>query len=117
MLKLTGLLLITLLVLPVAAAERRTLEVIGLTARGEVIERITVAAPKADRTVILIGGLSGPDGSVEQVRRAIHDFKKLKAANRPFRLLAIPLANPDGVPLEFPPTGIAYRENIEANTL
>src|SRR5262249_15319027 len=34
-----------------------------------------------------------------------------------FRLLAVPLANPGRSQLSFPPTGVAYRDNPEANGL
>jgi unsaturated rhamnogalacturonyl hydrolase len=51
------------------------------------------------------------------VQRSVSEFEKSRPSERPFRLLAVPLANPDSTPLQFPPTGIAYRENIEANML
>jgi rhamnogalacturonyl hydrolase YesR len=68
--------------------------------------------------VLLVGGLSGAkDDSVPRVVAATAKFEELKPSRRAFNLISIPIANPDGVPLEFPPTGVAYRENTEANVL
>ncbi len=44
-------------------------------------------------------------------------MEALPQNQRRFRLLAIPAANPDAQPLEFPPTGAAYREHAEAHVL
>jgi rhamnogalacturonyl hydrolase YesR len=101
------------LALPLAAAAKRA--DIGLSTKGTVIERLLVDGPAT--TVVLIGGLEGRDDSTAQVETAAGDFEKLEPPRRPFRLLAVPLANPDATPLQFPPTGIAYRENIESNVL
>lgn len=68
-------------------------------------------------TVLLIGGLAGRDASVEQVRAEIGRYERLSRSRRPFRLLAIALANPDGTTLEFPPKGDAYREQRTAHVL
>ena len=104
-----------LFVTPLLAAE--PLEV-GLTGSGAVIEGWAVSSPaKVTRTVLLVGGLQGKDDSVARVRAAIKQFDSKSAARRGFNLLAIPLANPDGAALKFPPSGIAYRENPEANAL
>jgi unsaturated rhamnogalacturonyl hydrolase len=100
---------------PLLAAE--PLE-IGLTGSGAVIEGIAVSSPaRMSRTVLLIGGLRGKDESVERVRLAVAAYDAQKPARRNFTLLAIPLANPDGAALKFPATGVAYRENPEANAL
>src|SRR6185369_2484892 len=104
-----------LFVTPLLAAE--PLE-IGLTGSGAVIEGWAVSSPaKAARTVLLVGGLQGKDDSVARVRAAIKQFDSESATKRGFNLLAIPLANPDGAALKFPPFGVAYRENPEANAL
>jgi rhamnogalacturonyl hydrolase YesR len=66
-------------------------------------------------TVVLVGGLAGPDGTVAAVRAAVATYAQRR--ERPVRLLAIPLANPDGVALEFVPTGVAYRERSESHAL
>lgn len=103
------------LALPLAAAERTD---IGLSNRGTVIERVLVTSGAASpRTVILIGGLEGPGESSVRVEKAVKEFEKQPAARRPFRLIAVPLANPDSAPLQFPATGVAYRENIESNVI
>jgi unsaturated rhamnogalacturonyl hydrolase len=108
-------LLVSLLALPLAAAERMD---IGLSTNGTVIERVLVPGP-SDRapTVVLVGGIDGPGASVEHVQDAVRDFEKRNPAQRAFRLLAVPLANPDAQALQFPPSGVAYRENKEAHTL
>ena len=107
--------LIALLSAPLLAAE--PLE-IGLSGSGTLIEGLAVSAPaKASRTVLIVGGLSGKDDSVGRVRDAVRQFERRKSSRRGFNLLAIPLANPDGAALKFPPTGVAYRENAESNAL
>lgn len=108
-------LLASVLALPLAAAEHLD---IGLSGSGARIQGASVAGPSAaSPTVLLIGGLSGNDASFERVRAEVRDFEKLRPERRGFRLLAIPLANPDGTRLQFPPAGVAYRENAEANAL
>ena len=64
-----------------------------------------------------MGGLQGPDASVDAVRREVDAFEKQPAARRAFRLIAVPLANPDAVTLQFPPSGTAYRDNAESHVL
>src|SRR4051812_18086695 len=88
---------------------------VGLTTSNVRIEATAVAGASASsRTVLLIGGLQGKDNTVDIVAREARDFEAMPQASRPFRLLAIPLANPDGQPLQFPPSGVAYKENIES---
>jgi hypothetical protein len=100
---------------PLAAAERWAM---GLTSSDGPIEAVVVPGGSGSLpTVLLLGGLQGPDASVDIVRREVEGFEKLDPARRPFRLMAIPLANPDAVPLQFPPAGTAYRENSESHVL
>jgi rhamnogalacturonyl hydrolase YesR len=97
------------------AAERWT---IGLATGSASIEALAVAGPSASSpTVLLIGGLNGKDQSVDAVAREVARWDAIPQNRRPFSLLAIPLANPEARPLQFPPTGVAYRENIESNVL
>ena len=97
------------------AAERWS---IGLTANDAPIEAILVpGASESAPTVLLVGGLQGPDASVDAVRQEVDAFEKLVPARRSFRLLAVPLANPDARALQFPPSGAAYRENAESHLL
>jgi rhamnogalacturonyl hydrolase YesR len=115
MLKLMSLVLAGALTLPATASERTD---IGLSTKGTVIERVQVGSASAtDRTVLLIGGLEGPGESTAIIERTMRNFEKLAPARRPFRLVAVPIANPDATPLQFPPSGIAYREHIESNVL
>jgi unsaturated rhamnogalacturonyl hydrolase len=103
--------------LPTAAssAERWT---IGLTTAGAPIEATVVAGRSAaSPTVLLVGGLERPDQSSDAVAREAAAFDKRPQAQRPFRLLAIARANPEGRALQLPPSGIAYRENIESHVL
>ena len=104
---------IALAAVPVFAAE--TFDA-GRSAVGTRIDALAVEAGRPGAPVVLlIGGLAGSDGSVEQVRREIAAFDVRRPRQREVTLLAIPLANPEGARLAFPPTGHAYRENAEAN--
>ena len=112
----SGALAVLLLVHSTAfAAEQWT---IGLTTGGRPIEAFAIAGPSADSpTVLLIGGLGGKDGSSDAVGREATGVDALPQNRRTFRLLAIPVANPEARPLQFPPAGVAYRENVEAHVL
>jgi len=74
---------------------------IGLTAAGTPIEAVT--SPGNGPTVIAIAGLDGRRGEI--------------GPPRGFRVLAVPLANPEKARLVFPPTGTAYRDHIESHYL
>src|SRR5437868_11956866 len=91
---------------------------VGLTPAGVRIEVSVIPShPGAAPTVLLIGGMGGNDSSVGVVREEIRRFSRIARNKRRFRLLTIPLANPAGGKLMFPPTGTAYRENAESNEL
>jgi unsaturated rhamnogalacturonyl hydrolase len=108
-------LLFLLLVLPLTAAERRD---VGLTGKGATIEASVVPGPsEAAPYVLLVAGLGGNDQSSRIVTQEVQTFEALPQNQRPFHLLAISLANPDGRGLEFPPTGVAYRETQESHAL
>jgi len=91
---------------------------VGLTENGTVIEA-TGADGRASTlpTILLIGGLAGPDASVGIVKQEFEKFQATRSDRRRFRLLAIPLANPDHAPLSFPPAGTAYKDNPESHAL
>lgn len=109
------LLLLVLLCLPLSAADRLY---VGLTQSGARIVASAVDGPSAAAPVVLlIGGLHGEDDSSRIVTDEIKKFEAIRKDRRPFRLLAIPLANPDGSSLSFPPAGVAYRENPESHYL
>jgi unsaturated rhamnogalacturonyl hydrolase len=104
-----------ILSLPLAAAEHRD---VGLTQSGVLIEAAVVAGPSPEApTVLLVGGLAGNDESVRIVEQEVRRFEAVREDRRQFQLIAISLANPDGKPLQFPPAGVAYRENTESHVL
>jgi rhamnogalacturonyl hydrolase YesR len=91
---------------------------IGRGSNGTRIDAVLVEASSDDAPLVaLIGGLEGDDQSAAAVRAAVERFDALPPSRRSVTLLAIPLANPDRAALAFPPSGRAYRENAEANTL
>jgi unsaturated rhamnogalacturonyl hydrolase len=89
---------------------------IGLAGSGARIDALVIEshARKAP-TVVLIGGLAGDDASTAAVRNAVTHHQG--DPQRAFTLLAVPVANPDRAALQFPPTGVAYRENPESHVL
>jgi rhamnogalacturonyl hydrolase YesR len=91
---------------------------VGLSGRGTLIEGEIVAGHRESApTVVLVGGLHGEDASVAATRAAASAFERQRASRRSFRLIAIPLANPDGAALQFPPSGVAYRDHAESYAL
>jgi rhamnogalacturonyl hydrolase YesR len=73
--------------------------------------------PSAEATIVLVGGLEGDDESSKFVAREMQQYEALKPAMRKFRLIAIPVANPEKHDMKFPPEGVAYRENTESHVL
>ena len=101
--------------LPAVAAE--TFD-IGLAGNGTRIDALAVPGRAADvPTVLIVGGLDGDDAAAAAVRAAVASYEKLRARDRTFNLLAVPVANPERAALEFPPTGVAYREHSESHAL
>jgi unsaturated rhamnogalacturonyl hydrolase len=89
---------------------------IGLAGSGTRIDALVVESPSRKApVVVLVGGLAGNDASSAAVRAAVARHEA--DAHRAFTLLAVPVANPDNAALQFPPAGVAYRENPESNTL
>ena len=90
-----------------------------MAASGAPIDAIVLDSEiRPARTVLVIGGLQGKmDGSSERVLDIGRRYDEDELAQRAYQLILIPLANPDVTPLKFPPTGVAYRENAEANYL
>src|SRR5688572_30674922 len=114
------LLVLVIAALTLAPSAARAAEhwTIGLTANGTTIEALAVAGASATSpTVLLVGGVQGKDQSTDAVTREVAAFEARPQNQRRFRLLAIPLANPDAQPLQFPPVGAAYRENPESHVL
>lgn len=109
-----GVLLLSLF----AGASAHAAEVLdfALSTSGKRIDALIVETRGREPPLVaLVGGLDGDDASSAAVREAVAAYEK--ARDKPFRLLAVPVANPDGTKLAFPPTGTAYRENPEANAL
>jgi len=100
---------------PLLGAEQR---VIGVSAKGTKIEASYVdgESEKAP-VVVLVGGLQGPGASQRTVQGEITRYEAIRQNRRAFKLIAIPLANPESVAVQFPPAGAAYRENAEAHVL
>jgi unsaturated rhamnogalacturonyl hydrolase len=108
-------LLLLLLTSPSYGAEKRD---IGLTQKGVRIQTTIVAgASPASPTVLLVGGLTRNDESVRIVEQEVRSFERIRQDHRNFQLIAIPLANPDATRLQFPPPGVAYKENTESHVL
>lgn len=108
-----AMLLTALSALPAAAAE--TFD-IGLSASGRRIDAVAIeATTRGAPTVVLVGGLGGDDAHAQAVRAAVEAYGQRR--QRPLRLLAVPVANPDASSLQFPPTGVAYREHAESQVL
>jgi rhamnogalacturonyl hydrolase YesR len=112
-LTLVSLVLLAAIARPAAAAEPFD---IGLATSGARIDAVAVdARAESAPTVVLVGGLHGDDGSSAAVRAAVAAYEQSR--RHAVRLLAVPVANPDGAALEFPPTGVAYRERSESHAL
>ncbi len=91
------------------AAEPEQLEV-GLTAGGDVIRAVRVAAGTEDAPIVaLVAGLDGADSASRAVAEAVEAFAAEPDDERTFELLAVPVANAEANGLVFPPTGAAYR--------
>ena len=97
------------------AGERWT---IGLSTSGAPIEAVVIAGRSdSSPTVLLVGGIQQPDQSSDAVAREAAAFEQIPQNQRAFRLIAVARANPDAQPLQFPPSGIAYREHVESHVL
>ena len=113
--KLAILLALVLIAIPAVAADS---SYIGIAPKGARIEALAVpGASTASRTVLVIGGIKGDQDSARVVSQEIRKFEAIRQDRRPFKLLAIPLANPEASTLVFPPTGAAYRDNPESHAL
>ncbi len=99
------------------AAEVETIE-IGLGAGHVLIEGLRVAAGNNDAPLVaLIGGFAGEDDSSREMRETVAAYAALPDSERGVEVVAMPVANPAQEPLQFPPTGAAYRENAASHAL
>ncbi|MCS7026601.1 MAG: glycoside hydrolase family 88 protein [Bryobacteraceae bacterium] len=72
------------------------------------------------KRLLVLGGMDGSTESAYAVRRMQEWFVESREAlpfRRQFSLATVPLANPDGVRLQFPPSGEAYRQMTESHYL
>jgi unsaturated rhamnogalacturonyl hydrolase len=91
---------------------------IGLSSSGAPIEAVTIAGGSASSPIVLlVGGLERPDQSSDAVAREAAAFERVPQNRRAFHLIAIARANPDAQLLQFPPSGVAYREHVESHVL
>jgi unsaturated rhamnogalacturonyl hydrolase len=92
--------------------------IIGQTAKGTAIPAYLVPGAAVNSpTVLLVGGLNGFQRTSRGIEMETRKYVTRKQRNRPFRLLAIPNANPDAIRMVFPPEGVAYRDNPESHAL
>jgi unsaturated rhamnogalacturonyl hydrolase len=100
---------------PAFAGERWT---IGLSTSGTPIDAVAIVGRSGSSpTVLLVGGLQGRDQSSAAVAREAAAFEAMPRRRRAFRLIAIAVANPEAQPLQFPPSGVAYRAQVESHVL
>jgi unsaturated rhamnogalacturonyl hydrolase len=91
---------------------------VGLSQKGTRIEAsIVEGASSSVPTVVLIGGLEGPGASSRAVEQEIKRYEGIAQVRRAFRLVALATPNPERARLQFPPMGVAYRENTESHVL
>ncbi|HLQ78005.1 MAG TPA: glycoside hydrolase family 88 protein, partial [Terriglobia bacterium] len=107
--------IVLIAVAPLIAAEPAD---VGLTLKGARIEGAFVPGSRdTSPTVMLVGGLRGPDDSSRVVADEARKYEALPQSRRTYRLIAVAIANPEGNRMAFPPTGVAYRENPESHAL
>jgi unsaturated rhamnogalacturonyl hydrolase len=112
----TGILLCFVLIAPSAFGAESSY--IGIAPKGARIEALTVPGASTNSpTVLLVSGLAGDRDGALLVSQEVRKFEAIPQSRRPFRLLAIPLANPENSQLVFPPAGAAYRDNVESHVL
>jgi unsaturated rhamnogalacturonyl hydrolase len=107
--------LLLVFALQLCGAEHRD---VGLTSSGVRIQAAVVPGPSpSSPIVLLVAGLAGKDESVPVAEQEVQRFETIRQDRRQFQLIAISLANPDASRLQFPPAGVAYRENAESHAL
>jgi len=99
------------------AAEVETIE-IGLGAGHVLIEGLRVPAGIDDAPLaVLVGGFDGENARSGQIREAVAEYAARPNVERQLEIVAIPVVNPAREALQFPPTGVAYRENAASHVL
>ena len=87
-----------------------------MTAQGVAIEALSVPAQSAQAPlVVVLGALDGSIASTRVVQQCFEDYAN--AADNFVDVLFVPRANPDAVPLLFPPNEPAYATNWTAWSL
>ena len=111
-------LILAVLLMFASLAAAADVQEVGLSAKGGIIRAAVVRGSSESAPIVaLIGGLAGDDASSRAVSQAVDAFDKQPQARRRYTLIGIPVANPDGSRLVFPPTGVAYRDNPESHGL
>ena len=91
---------------------------LGLAPGGATIEAVAVeAAAESAPTVLIVSGLTGSAAEARLVDGEVFAYRQRPIGERPFRLLAVALANPEASTLAFPPAGKAFRDNPESHAL
>ena len=89
---------------------------IGLTSDREVISARGILKKNDSPTILYLAGLTGPSKSAPSIESLFEDYARATDGSGP-NLIIIPLANPQGEPLKFPPEGNAYSENTVSHVL
>ena len=94
--RITTLFCCLLIAAPLSAAD---ISYLGIAPGGARIEAISIPGGSSKSpTVVLIGGMNGSDESTNLVRQELRAYEATKPAQRRFRLIAIPVANPEKDP-------------------
>ena len=89
---------------------------VGLTSDREVISAKGILKKNDSPTILYLAGLTGPNESAPSIEALFEDYARATDGSGP-NLIIIPLANPQGEPLKFPPEGNAYSENTVSHVL
>ncbi len=91
---------------------------VGLTSNRALIRaRGVSAAVQAAPTILYLAGLTGNTGFSDELESILENYARTEERSRPVKLIIIPVANPDGEELIFPPLGRAYAENPVSHAL
>ena len=89
---------------------------VGLTSDRAVISAKGILKNNDSPTILYLAGLTGLSRSAPSIDTLFEDYARETDGSGP-NLIIIPLANPRGAPLKFPPEGNAYSENTVSHVL